>query len=332
MKKVKMFALLLSLMMTLSLLAGCGSSDDPAGDKTDVPADTTQQTTQETKPENTSITVVDMMGREVTLPEVPTRVVALTADGCEILCALGAGGTLVGRGEYCDYPAQVLEIPAVSSGSETNLEQIIALQPQLVIMGTMDQPKEQVDQLEAAGITVVVSHADDGGGQIDATYEAITLIGALMGRQDEAAEIIAEMMAAFEALRAKTAGLEGKSVYFEVSPLQYGLWAAGQGTFMNEIAEILGLENIFADVSGWAEVSEEQVIERDPDYIVTISMYFGDGPTPEEEILSRSGWENMTAIKNNAILNLQNNELSRPTPRLVEGAQMMFDFVYGNDE
>ena len=59
-------------------------------------------------------------------------------------------------------------------------------------------------------------------------------------------------------------------------------------------------------------------------------MYYGEGPTPEEEILSRDGWQDVTAVKNNAILNLQNNELSRPIPRLVDGARALYDFaVYG---
>ena len=98
---------------------------------------------------------------------------------------------------------------------------------------------------------------------------------------------------------------------------------------MNEVAEMLGMKNIFDDVEGYASVSVEDVIDRNPDVIVTITMYFGEGPTPVEEILGRDGWENVTAVKNQAILNLVNNELSRPAPRLAEGAQMLFDFVYG---
>jgi iron complex transport system substrate-binding protein len=80
-------------------------------------------------------------------------------------------------------------------------------------------------------------------------------------------------------------------------------------------------------VEGWAEVSEEQVLARDPDYILTISMYFGEGPKPVEEILGRTGWENVSAVKNMALLNLPNDELSRPGPRLADGAQILFDFV-----
>ena len=98
---------------------------------------------------------------------------------------------------------------------------------------------------------------------------------------------------------------------------------------MNEIAEMIGLTNCFSDVNGWAEISEEQVLSRNPDYIVTISMYYGEGPTPTEEIMARAGWENVTAVKNGAILNLENNELSRPANRLADGAQLLYDFVYG---
>ena len=153
-------------------------------------------------------------------------------------------------------------------------------------------------------------------------------IGALLGKNEEAETVIDGMKTTFESLKG-VCGDGEKTIYFEVSPLEYGLWTAGANTFMNEIAELLGLKNCFADVEGWAEISEEQVLERNPDYIMTISMYSGEGPTPEEEIASRAGWENVTAVKNGAILNLQNNELSRPAPRLAEGAQMLADFIAG---
>jgi iron complex transport system substrate-binding protein len=152
------------------------------------------------------------------------------------------------------------------------------------------------------------------------------MLGKLLGKDTEAAAIIDAMKTQFAEIEANK--LDGnKTVYFAVSPLEWGLWTAGSGTFMNEVAEMVGLKNCFADVSGWAPISEEQVLERNPDYILTITMYFGEGPTPEEEITARPGCENVTAVKNGDILNLVNNELSRPAPRLVEGAQMLYDFV-----
>ena len=227
---------------------------------------------------DTSVTVTDMTGREVTLDKPATRIVALTPSDCEILYAIGAGDTLVGRGKYCDYPAEVLNVTAVQSGRDTNLEEIIALEPQVLLMSTMAQTEEQVQALENAGIKVVVSDAQD----IEGVYTAIELIGKLMGKDAEAAAVIESMKATFAEVAEKASENAGKTVYFEVSPLQYGLWTAGKGTFMNEIANMVGLTNCFEDVEGWSEISEEQVIARNPDYIVTISMYYGEGPTPVE--------------------------------------------------
>lgn len=278
--------------------------------------------------EDAAVTVTDMTGREITLDAPATRVVALTASDCEILYALGAGDTLVGRGEYCDYPEDVQAVASVQSGYETNVEQIIALEPKVVLMATMAQTKEQVEALEAAGVHVIVSDAQDIAG----VYTAIELIGAVTGKNDEAAALIAGMKDSFAAIAAKAEGDGSKTVYFEVSPLEYGLWTAGKGTFMDELAQMIGLKNAFEDVEGWAAISEEQVLERDPDYIVTISMYYGEGPTPVEEIMGREGWQELKAVKNEAVFNADSNEVSRPGPRLVDAAQALYDFVYGEKE
>lgn len=316
MKKNQLLALLLAAVMLLAVLTGCASKTEPA------PVEPAQT---ETAPEaETATPEEDPAPAEEPEAEDASPAVALTASDCEILYALGAGDLLVGRGEYCDYPAEVLDVPSVQSGYDTNIEQIIALEPQVLLMSTMAQTDEQVQQLEAAGVRVVVSDAQD----IEGTYTAISMIGELVGRQAEASSIVESMQKTFDEIKAN-AGDGTKSIYFEVSPLQYGLWTAGSGTFMDEIANMLGLTNCFADVTGWGEISEEQVLERNPDYIVTISMYYGEGPTPEEEILSRTGWENVTAVKDGKILNLPNNELSRPAPRLADGAKALYDFVYG---
>ena len=302
-KHFRILSLLLAMCLMAGLLSGCQTKAEP---------------------ENKSITITDMTGREITLEEPATRVVALSAADCEILYAVGAGDTLVGRGEYCDYPAEVLNVPSVQSGYETNIEQIIELKPQVLLMSTMAQTEEQVKALEDAGIKVVVSDAQN----IEGVYQSITMIGDLMGKSEEAAKVVEGMKNTFKEVSGNES-LQGKTVYFEVSPLEYGLWTAGKNTFMDEIAQMMGLKNCFDDVEGWGEIAEEQVLERNPDIIVTISMYFGEGPTPVEEIMGRAGWENVTAVKDSKILNLQNNELSRPAPRLADGAKMLYDFASG---
>ena len=331
MKKMKVLAMLLAACMLLGMLAGCSGRKNPGdtGDAVTLPLTDEEMPVvdgPEIPDDEGPVTVTDMTGREITLEEPAGRVVALAPADCEILFALGAGERLVGRGEYCDYPEAVAEITAVQSGEATNYEQILELGPEVLLMPKMGQSEEQIKFFEDAGIQIVVSDAQD----IDGVYEAIRMIGKLVGKSGAAEKLCESMAAAFADVSGKAAAAgEEKSVYFEVSPLEYGLWTAGSGTFMDEIAQMLGLKNAFADVEGWAEISEEQVLERNPDYIVTISMYYGEGPTPVEEIESRTGWENVTAVKNGKILNLQNNELSRPGPRLADGAKALYDFVYG---
>ena len=277
--------------------------------------------------EDAAVAVTDMYGREITLTEPATRVVALTAADCEILCAIGCEDALVGRGAYCDYPESILDVPVVQSGADTNLEEILALEPQVVLMSDMAQSKETVELLEQNGVKVVISDANDIAG----TYTAIRMIGALMGKDAKAEALVSDMQATFDQIAAASENT-GKTVYFEVSPLQWGLWTTGSGTFMDELAAMCGLTNAFADVEGWAAISEEQVLERNPDYIVTITMYYGEGPTPVEEIMGREGWAELKAVVAGDILNADSNAVSRPGPRLKDAAIELYNFINGADD
>ena len=307
MKKImRLTSLVLMLILMVSMLAACGKKEPE----------------EEETPADTSITFTDMAGRTVTLDGPAERIVTLEPSDCEIIYYIGAGSTLVGRGDYCDYPAEVFDIPSVTSGYETNIEAIIDLEPQVVIMTMMAQTEDQINALENAGIKVVMTNAQD----INGIYDCINMLGKVTGKESSAAEVVSQMKTAFAEIKNEGYG-DGKTVYFEVSPLQWGLWAAGSGTFMDEAASMIGLKNIFGDQAGWLEVSEEQVISADPDYIVTITMYYGEGPTPVEEICGRPGWGGLKAVVNENIINIQDNSLSRPSPRLMDGIKAMNDFI-----
>ena len=269
--------------------------------------------------EDTGITVTDMFGREVTLAEPATRIVVIQPSDCEILCAIGCEDAIVGRGQYVDYPASILDVPVVQSGAETNVEEILALQPQVVLMNSMSQSEEQVRQLEENGVKVVVSSTSN----IESVYTAITLIGKLMGKEAEAEAVIADMQQTFDEIRASVSG-EAKKVYFEISPPPY-LYTAGSSSYMNELAEICGIKNIFDDqTDAWLMISEEQVIERNPDYIVLITNMGSQGV---EEILSRDGWGDINAIQNQKVFNDEDSCMARPSPRLKDAAIELFNFV-----
>lgn len=308
---MKRFVILLITLIFVLALCGCNEETVP----------------QESA--DTGIHVTDMAGETVILQEIPRRILALSPSDCEILFAIGAGEQVIGRGSDCDWPQEILELPAVVSGANMNLEQVIAMDPDVVLMSRITQTQAQKDALEAAGITVIYSDAHDNNETMEGVYSAMAMLGSVAGREAEARKLIEDTKNLFAQLQENIPQGSGKTVYFEVSPLEYGLWTAGPGTFMHEIADSLGVENIFSDLEGWCEVSEEQVLARNPDYIVSVTMFYGDGPSPEEEICSRTGWEAITAVKNGAVMNFDNNELTRPGPRLAEGAAMLFDFFYG---
>lgn len=266
-----------------------------------------------------SLTVTDMFGREVTLTGPVTRIVAMEPSDCEILYALGCGDMLVGRGKYCDYPADVLALPALESGANTNLEEILALEPQVVVMSDMAHTKEQVELLAANGVKVITTNANS----IAEVYESIRLLGQVTGKNAEAEAIVADMQATFDDIAAKSEKTD-KTIYFEVMPLEWGLWSAGANTFMQEFAELCGMQNAFADMDGWQAISQEQVIERNPDYIVLVT---GMGDTAVDEVMGRQGWGDIEAIKNGKVFNADSYTMTRPAPRLKDAAMDLYNFL-----
>ena len=274
-------------------------------------------------PENPSDAFVirDMAGREVRLTKKAKKTIALSPAGCEILFALGAEETLIGRNEGCDYPPEAVDLPAFALESEADASRIIARQPDLVLLDRAEQREDRIAQLEQAGIPVVIC----GGDTVEDAYACLRLLGRLYDASDRAEQIIRAMQDAFAAIQAVP--LEGgKTIYFEMET-ESGLRTAGRGTFLNDIAEMMGLRNCFDDVAGWAEVTVAQVTERDPDFILTVTPYAGEGAAPEEELVCRDAWQNVTAVRNLAVFGMPDNELSRIGPRLAEGAQILYDFV-----
>ena len=325
-QKKTLWILLAAAVLILAAVLLFKPAAQPEAPAPEAPAEAAEAAAgEEAAPSEAGISVADMVGRTITLEKPAEKIVALTAADVEILFAIGAGDALVGRGEFCNFPAECMNVPAISSGRETNLESVLALNPDLVIMGSMDQSEEQVEALEKAGAVVAVTDADT----LEGVYEAIALVGTLTGHDPEAGALIESMKNTFAGLSAKVPEGAAPTVYFEVSPLEWGLWAAGANTFMDEIAQMLGMENIFADVNGWGEVSQEQILDRNPDYIVTTTMYFGEGPTPVEEVMGRTGWDTVTAVKDNQVFNADSDAITRPGPRLAEAASALFDFVYG---
>ena len=271
--------------------------------------------------------LTDMLGREVKLAGPAERIVVMMPSDCEILYAIGAGDLIVGRGTYCDYPEDVLAVTEVNSGGETNVETIISLDPQVVVMTKMAHSPDIVEQLENAGIAVVVTDAQT----IEYTYACITLLGEVTGRQDNAAAVIEDMKTRFAAVaeKAKDTGL---TVYFETTPMEWGwgLYSAGKGNFMDEIGTLCGLKNIFGEVTdggGWPVVSEEDVINANPDLIIAFDSNGMGDMDAAQVITAREGWKELDAVRQGHVFVLVNNEFVRPGPRLADAAESLMELV-----
>lgn len=332
----KKLNLLLVFALVLSLVA-CGSNDDQVVEsetrevaETSEPVETSENIGVTEEPgedlENDGdflASVTDATGEEVKVGEVE-RIVCLVPSTTEIIAELGILDKIVGRGPYCDYPAEVLEVPDVGSVQDVNLEEIIALDPDLVIMGALEQNEEQIKTIKDLGIPVYLHDA----GSLEAVYQEIENMGVLLGEEDQAQELIGEIKESFAQYEDLEAKDPAPSIYFEISPLEFGLWTSGKETFMDDFAGMMKAENIFGDIENFQEVSEEEVIARNPDIIISTSMQMPDGPDPVDEILNRPGWESITALENRDVYLVNPDIFNRPGPRLVEAAQALHDILY----
>ena len=221
-----------------------------------------------------------------------SKVVALSAGECEIVYALGAGELVVGRGEYCNYPEAVLELPSVNSGAETNIEQILALEPDVIVMSKMAQTVEQVEALEAAGVRVVISDAQNLAG----VYDAIAMLGELTGQTEKAEELatwceetyamMTDMMAKVDADGAR------KSLLYCLG--DKGLNVIAKGSYHAETINLMSdnladLPEVVSSGNG-NEVDLEQIMVWNPDVIIFAP------DTIYDTVSSDTAWQQLTAI------------------------------------
>jgi iron complex transport system substrate-binding protein len=117
---------------------------------------------------------------------------------------------------------------------------------------------------------------------------------------------------------------EKRTVYFEVSPAPW-MYSSGRGTYLHEIMELAGAVNIFGHRDGWMGVSEEILLELNPDVILTSTDFL---PDPVGEIKGRPGFDALAAVRNNDIYLIDANASSRPTHRVLIAARQIARAVY----
>ncbi|OAB39222.1 cobalamin-binding protein [Paenibacillus macquariensis subsp. defensor] len=314
----------LAIMLVLSL-AACGVNNEPKQGTEPAP---TEQVTPPVEEASVAtvypLTVKDATGESITFKEAPKKIVSISPAETESLFALGLDEQVVGVSDYDDYPAAATTKPKMGGLYNPNEEAIIAAQPDLVLTG-ISMSVEAAKHLRDLGITIyktdpksvddVISNIEVFGQITDHQAEAKTVVDKMKQERDEVTEAVKSLTPE-----------QKKKVYIEFS---LG-WTVGSGEFLNELINLAGGVNVAADTVSFHEISEEKIINDNPDVILFTKNFIDDKTkkTLDQIIKARSGWDQINAVKNNAIHGLDDNLVSRPGPRVTEGLKEIASAIY----
>lgn len=259
------------------------------------------------------VEVRDARGRVIRLAQPPQRIVSLLPSLTESVCELGQCHRLVGVDRYSNWPEAVRQLPVVGGGLDPQIEAIVALRPDVVLLAVSSRAS---DRLEALGITVVTlepkTHADVR--TVLGTLSDLLGVPRAQGADRVWRVIDASVQAAAQSLpeRARKA-----RVYFEVSR---GPYAAGEGSFIGETLQRLGVRNVVPAALGpFPRLNPEFVVRADPDLILV-------GNRSMQSMLMYPGWQTMRAVREQRICAFgpqESDVLVRPGPRMAEAARIM---------
>lgn len=259
-----------------------------------------------------AIVVTDDRQLDVVISKPPQRIVSLLPSLTETVCALGQCKKLVGVDRYSSWPESIRNLPRMGGGIDPSIESVVAIKPDLVLMGTSARGAERLKDL---GLTVLAleprSHAD--------VHRAIQIIGKALSVPIRETDLVWTNIQNALDTTAQSIPLEakGKRVYFQVSGVPYG---ASESSFIGETLQRLGVQNILPGSLGpFPKINPEFVVRAQPDIIMVGDSNFAD-------MVSRPGWRNIPALRMERVCQFKKedaNILVRPGPRLAEAAQLM---------
>lgn len=248
------------------------------------------------------ITAVDDAGDTVQLAQPARRVVSLIPASTELLFAIGAGSSVVGRTRYCDYPADAAAVPDLGDGIRPNIEAVIGQRPDLVILYNSGQNAAVVTRLRELGVASLRLNTD----QLADVGRVSRLLGLLTGRGPGADSVVAVFDTALAAATRPASEPRPRVLLlvWEQPPM-----TIGRGSFLSELLERAGAENLFADVgSSSGVISIEAVASRNPDLVLTTA----EGPS---SFAGRPEWQVVPAVRERRFLQVHGSEFNRPSPR-----------------
>lgn len=322
--------LILTLAVATAIsLSACAKKEteitDPSklgGEGTKAPI--TSATPALTKKTTYPLKVKDATGKEFTFDKAPERIASVSPSETESLFAIGLEANIVGVSDFDDYPDAAKSKPKLGSITKPNMEAVIASNANIVFTG-VSMKAESVEKLREININVFKVEPKT----LDDAVNNIITFGQITDHQEQAEKVVAKMKADRQKVvdAVKDVKQENKKkVYMEFAPG----WTVGSGEFIDELIKIAGGINVAGDKAGWYEISEEKIIQQNPNVIL-----FANGivdiksKKPLEEIIrTRGGWDAIDAVKNKRVVGLDQNSVSRPGPRLTDGLLEMAKGIY----
>jgi iron complex transport system substrate-binding protein len=282
--------------------------------------------TPATSPTPAPITLTDGLGKTFTFDKHYQKIVSLAPSNTEILYAIGAGDKVVGRDAFSDYPEAAKQVQDIGGGwGEFNTEAILALAPDLVLAAEIN-PAEQAKAMQDLGLNVYYLSNPK---KLDGMYDNLRTVALLTGHEGETETLIESLKSRVASVDVKIASVAEKPVvFYELDGTDPNApWTSGPGTFVDLLVSKAGGANLgnLLD-SSWAQISVENLITEDPDVIVLGDAVWG-GVTAEA-VAARAGWDSLTAVKTGKIFPFDDNLISRPGPRMVDGLEQLAKLLH----
>ena len=269
------------------------------------------------------ITLTDGLGRSVVLKEAAKRVVSLAPSNTEILFAVGAAEQIIGRDEFSDYPEEAKALPSVGgSMGEYSVESIVALKPDLVLAAEINSP-ELVKQLEDLGLTVYYLKNPK---TFEELYVNLEIAAQLTG--EDPTKLTDSLKARVAAVDEKIMPLSFRPmVFYEIDATDPAKpYTYGPGTFGDMLISRAGGFNVGNDLTDpYPQISLEQIVVSNPSIILLGDSMWG---VTAESVLARPGWETIEAVKSKQIFPIDDNLISRPGPRLIDGLEQLANLLH----
>ncbi len=311
----RFLSLFLALMLLFSLSA-CTTEPDPSD--ADDPAGA--------RGEMITLPTTDPSGVAVTIPPTVDSIVALAPSLCQTLVHLGLGDKIIG------YDLNSVGLEGLAEDAPTfdtmnpDIEALVALDPDVVLVSSLSLYEQEApyQPLLDAGICVLCVPTSVS---IENIRSDITFLAAAFQQVEKGEEIIANLNAELDRLAEQAKAIPEdarKTAYFEISAAPY-MYSTGDGTYLDEMMELVGLTNVLADQSDWLSVEAETIVEANPDIIFTNVPYVDD---PVAEILSRDGWAGITAVAEKDVYLIDNMSSSLPNENIVIALREMAAAAY----